>query len=108
MSNPDTRPASPQRAAMLDLKARGFAVREVWMGDYYEGLSATKKVGEQTIEIYAGNADDGEHGEHGDLHYEPVVYIDDVALACRVETIKKAERVAEFRALMLRSARVSA
>ena len=90
----------PQRASMQALQHEGFAVREIWLGDYFDGISATKQVGAHTVEIYSGGADDG---EPTDLHYAPVVYVDERRVAGNLPSVEKAARVAEFRALMLRA-----
>lgn len=90
----------PLRESMLALKALGFSVRDVWLGDYFDGISATKKVGGRTVEIYSGNADDG---AHTDLHFAPVVYVDDRAVARDIASVEKAARIADFRVSMLRA-----
>lgn len=91
----------PARDAMLTLVAQGFTIREAWMRGYYDGLHAIKHVGEHVVEVYTGNADDG---EYGDLHYAPVVYVDDVLVASDIASVEKAARIADFRASMLRAA----
>lgn len=67
--------AGPLRAAFTVLGLHGFDIREVWLGDYFDGLLAVQEVAGKRIEIYAGNADDGDDG--GDRFYPPVVYIGD-------------------------------
>lgn len=91
----------PRRADMFSLASLGFQVREAWMEGYYDGLHAIKRIGEHVVEVYVGNAD---NGEYGDLHYAPVVYVDDVTVASNVATVSKAARIADFRASMLRAA----
>ena len=85
------------RAAMLALRARGFAIREAWFRGQYDGMHAIKQVGPHRIEVYVGSADDGGH-------YAPVVYLDDVAIARSVATVEKAARIADFRAAVCRAA----
>jgi len=85
---------------MFDLAGLGFRVREVWLGDYFDGLSATKRIGVETVEIYCGGAD---NGESTDLHHLPVVYLGDKCLASDI-TVAVAARVAEMRVLMGRAA----
>lgn len=90
----------PKRAAMLALQARGFDVREAWCLGEYDGLHAIKQVGPHRIEVYAGNADDG---DYGDNHYAPVVYVDDRRVAS-APTVERAARIAEMRACLARAA----
>lgn len=90
----------PTREQMLALSTQGYAVREVWLGNYYDGLSAKKRVGQHTVEVFAGGAN---NGEPGDLHYAPVVYVDDHRVAA-LGSVQRAARVAAFRALMLAKA----
>jgi hypothetical protein len=78
------------------LSAHGFTVREEWMGGYYDGLMATKKVGGHLVEVYTGGADNGEYSEP---HYPAVVYVDGRRVASGL-TVPKALRVAQFRCLM--------
>lgn len=96
--------ASPARAAVLALSAQGFAVREVWLGDYFDGLSAVRRVGTHRVEVWAGGAD---NGEPTDLFYPPVVYVDDRAVARGLATVEKAARVAAIRVQLLRAAQAS-
>jgi len=91
----------PSRAPMLALESQGFDVREVWLTNtYYDGMIATKRAGPHCIEVYMGNADDG---EHGDLHYQPGVYLNGLLVARLVESVEKAARIANFRALMCKT-----
>lgn len=86
----------PIRQQMLDLATKGYAVREAWLGDYYDGLHAIKRIGGHVVEVYAGNADDG---DYTDKHYAPVVYVDDRCVA-HADTPARAERIADFRVRM--------
>lgn len=91
----------PLRAAMNNLQSKGFEVREVWIGDYFDGVNAVKRVGPHNVEIYSGNADDG---EYSDLHYAPGVYLDGRLIAGNMPSVEKAFRVADFRVTLLRAA----
>ena len=91
----------PKYAAMQALATQGFTLREAWIDNYHDGLHTVKKVGPHRIEVYVGNADDG---EYGDLHYAPVVCVDDKVVATGIATVEKAARIADFRAAMCRAA----
>ena len=93
--------AGPARAAMLALAAQGFAVREVWLGEYFDGLSAVRRVGAHRVEVWSGGAD---NGEPTDLFYPPRVYVDDRAVAFGLASVEKAARVAAIRVQLLRAA----
>ncbi len=90
----------PKRDAINAAQSLGFKIREIWIGAYFDGMSATKRVDGHKIEIYAGNANDG---EPGDNFYSPVVYFDDRKIA-NPDDVARALRVAQFREMMIRSA----
>lgn len=65
-------------AELKALEAHGWTVREVWLGEYYDGLSATKVVCDRPLVIWASGDDNGVWSE---IHYPVVVYIGHHALA---------------------------
>lgn len=65
------------RAAMRALEAEGFKVSEAWLGDYFDGIKATLRVGRRCLEIWSGS----ENGAYEDPHCPPIVYLGDEKVA---------------------------
>lgn len=87
---------APIRAAFTVLGLHGFDLREVWQGDYFDGLMAVKMVDGKRVEIWAGNADDG--ADDGDNFYAPVVYIGS-RVELQADSLSKLAQLATFAAL---------
>jgi hypothetical protein len=87
------------RAAMLALASDGFTVREVWLDEWFDGIQATKKVGDRCIQIFSGS----ENGDYRDPHYPPVVYLGEQRIA-ECSSVERARRLATIRASIVGAA----
>ena len=80
--------AEPDFSGLL---ASGYAVREIWLGGYFDGFSAIKTVKGKTVEVYVGS-------DNGHLYFTPLALVDDSPIG-EAATPEKAARMAEIGAM---------
>lgn len=74
------------------LADNGYTVRQIFLGDYFDGFSASKVLKGKVVTIYVGS-------DNGDLYFTPQAYVDDSPIG-EAATPDKAARMAEFRAML--------
>lgn len=95
-----SRPAvAPRRESMLALRGQGFKLGRLNFAGAFDGLVASKVIGEHRVEVFVGAAGDD---DAEDLFFTPVVYVDDRRVAS-CSSVERAARVADLRVLLLRA-----